>query len=174
MGSETEIWLADDGPKACFRVSGKGDFRCSDDLRSAIRRLRESGCGEFTFDLAECPHMDSTFVGVIASPLRKLPGAKSAAPRCKVRICRAPDSIRQILDDMGLAPLVEFVGNTDAESCFEPTEHGPGAKEDLSKTSLEAHETLIELDPSRNKTRFQNVVTYLRQELEADKGEDGD
>lgn len=165
MGSPTQILVAEERPTAFFKIVGRGDFRCSDDLRQAIRRLREAGYTEFAFDLGECPHMDSTFIGVLASPLRRLSGPDGTAPDGRVRICRAHATARQILEDMGLASMVDMEADAPSATTFQPTASHTASRAELSETSLEAHENLMALDPARNAARFQDVVTFLRKEL---------
>lgn len=165
MASQTQILIAEEHPSACFKIVGRGDFRCSDDLRQAIRRLRETGYTEFTFDLADCPHLDSTFIGVLASPLRKLTGPAGSVPAGRVRISRAQETVCQILEDMGIAPMVEMVDTAPDSGSFHPSEAHNASRAELSEASLEAHETLMALDPERNAARFQDVVTFLRKEL---------
>lgn len=164
MPSATEIRIAHDGSRACFQVRGRGDFRCSDVLRAAVRHLRESGCDTFAFDLAECPAMDSTFIGVIAGPLRRLPGTPNGDRACRVVVCRAGERLRETLEEMGIAPLMEFTDDFAAPAELAPTESHAADRADLARTSIEAHETLISLNPEQNAARFRDVVAYLREE----------
>lgn len=172
MAAKTQLMMAVDGARAWFQVVGRGDLHCSDDLRLAIRRLREEGCRTFTFDLAACSHMDSTFIGVLASPLRPLAGGLAGLPRGAVRVNRAGEVLRQTLEEMGLAEFIEF-DDEPADPGWTPAQHHPSSRSDLTEASLEAHETLMALNPEKNRARFQDVVAYLRQELDRNRAGPG-
>jgi anti-anti-sigma regulatory factor len=164
MPSSTRIFVATGGSRICFKVQGRGDFRASDDLRTAIRHLRAHGAESFCFDLTDCLALDSTFIGVMAGPLRRLPDSPHGDRTCRVQIHGISPHLRETLDDMGIAPLVDFVESTGFEGGFKETEAQATTKTDLARASIEAHETLMELNPARNEGRFRDVVTFLRDE----------
>ncbi|MCB1125338.1 MAG: STAS domain-containing protein [Verrucomicrobiae bacterium] len=164
MATTTRILVATEGARACFRVRGRGDFRASEDLRAAIRHLRAHGAEAFCFDLTDCGALDSTFIGVMAGPLRRLPDVPNGERTCRVTVHGISPHLRETLDDMGIAPLVQFVETTGFEGGFAETEPQQASKTDLARASIEAHENLMALDPTRNETRFRDVVNYLRDE----------
>lgn len=166
MATTTRILVATELPRVCLRVQGRGDFRASDDLRAAIRHLRAQGAESFCFDLTGCPALDSTFIGVMAGPLRRLPDLPNGDRACRVSIHGISPHLRETLEDMGIAPLVEFVETTGLEGGFGEAGTHEVTKTDLARASIEAHETLMALDPKRNEARFRDVVSYLRDEVQ--------
>jgi anti-anti-sigma regulatory factor len=171
MSHTTRILLAHDAARACFQVLGRGDVRCSSQLQKAIRHLREAGCRVFAFDLRECPAMDSTFIGVMVGPLRRLPHGPGGEP-CEVVVCRADERVRETLEDMGIAPLVTFAEECPAPADFAPNDAVATADQtELARTSMEAHQTLISLNPEKNAPRFRDVVAFLEEEVTKKSGD---
>lgn len=174
MGSKANIGVAVRGDRACFRVQGRGDCRVSDPLQQAIRRLRAEGVRTFVFDLGECDSMDSTFIGVMAGPLRRAPDLPRGGEPGVVQVCGASARLRETLEDMGIAPLLEFVESSGFDDGFEEATT-PAADADhaqLARTGVEAHETLVELNPEKNAARFRDVIEFLRQRAGAGSGND--
>lgn len=153
MDSKASISVAVQGDRACFRVQGRGDFRVSEPLQQAIRRLRAEGVRTFVFDLGGCAAMDSTFIGVLAGPLRPLPDLPQGGEPGVVQVCGAPERLRETLEDMGIAPLLQFIEASGFDTGFEPAAL-PGDDADharLARTGLEAHQTLVELNPEKTR-----------------------
>ena len=59
---------------------------------------------DFIFDLAECPGMDSTFLGVLTGLVIKAPGG----PAMDVELRKSTTRVRDILDNMGVAERFKF------------------------------------------------------------------
>src|SRR3954462_7442485 len=54
------------GPTVWIRVEGKGTFQNSPGLKEFSRQMMDRGRRDFVVDLANCPAMDSTFMGTLA------------------------------------------------------------------------------------------------------------
>src|SRR5260221_5584242 len=54
------------GKAVCIKVRGKGSFQNSPALKEFAREMFERGHRVFVVDLADCPVMDSTFMGTLA------------------------------------------------------------------------------------------------------------
>ncbi len=110
--------------------------------------------------------MDSTFIGVMVGPLRKVPGLPGGDEPCQVIVCRANQRVRDTLEEMGIAPRITFAEECPAPAEFAPAEAPEGNPADLARASMEAHQNLISLNPEKNADRFRDVVAFLAEEVD--------
>jgi hypothetical protein len=158
------VWTGKES--ACIRVAGRATVAASVDLRQLLRRLRESGLRRILLDLSECQAMDSTFLGVLAHEASHPSGGAVAPPPSPMELLNTPGSLRETIEDLGVASLVRFVDCDPGQHTFEPAASGdPASRTELTRTSLEAHEALMALHPA-NVARFQDVARFLAGELE--------
>jgi anti-anti-sigma regulatory factor len=155
-------------PVVFVKVRGRACFKLSVPFKGLLAAMRQRGYSEFVLDLSECVIMDSTFSGVLAGA-----GAKWAAekePKMRGRIClfQPNDRIRDLLDNLGVGPLFQRLEQppvpTHAYQTPATSEATP-SKLELSKTCLEAHLTLMNLNPE-NVSRFKDVAKFLAEDID--------
>ncbi len=163
---DSTILVAQEAETGFIRVLGKGSFRNAKLIKSFADSSREAGITRFVIDLQQCKHMDSTFMGVLAGLAAHQKREELEAPKC---VNLSPRN-RELLETLGLDKIMNLANRSD-----ESTDHDFASldameqeedKKESAQTMLEAHENLIEAD-SRNATKFQDVVKFLRRKLDS-------
>ena len=149
----------------CVQVSGRADFTCTVDLKKLITELWERGYSHFILDLCGCRMMDSTFLGVLAG-ISILLSNGSGGPQ-PLELLNANPRIAETLENLGVAYLFKIGGSAGPVSDkFEPLSTGaPASAEELARTCLKAHQTLIALNPE-NAQRFKDVAQFLAEDIQ--------
>lgn len=135
-------------------------------MKDFSRQMIQRGVRHFVVDLKECEMMDSTFMGALAGVALRL----REIGQGEVKAINVNDRNTDLLSNLGLDRLIEVRSSPDNN--MQTPEMVPAAstatasKEDI----LNAHETLVEID-KRNAVRFKDVLDYLRQDLNAEGGE---
>lgn len=176
MNNSSRILAADIDGTTWLRISGKGSFQNSPDLKAYTGDAIAAG-GDVTFviDLEDCTGMDSTFMGTLTGIALKL------GDNGTVHVINANTRNQQLLQNLGLDQIFEL--DTDGSSW--KNERGtvtamlraagtdaalPSAeleKSDRAQHVLEAHEALGEAN-EENIPRFRDVVDFFRKDLEDD------
>jgi len=163
-----------------IKVQGKGGFQISQPLRQFSLEMIGRGYREFVVDLAECACMDSTFLGVLAGMGLRLQSADhSAGASGKVHLANVNARCREVLSSLGIDKLFTIdlcdlrvgpataVGKPAGE--MQSLQTAPAASTgDMAKQAevmLEAHRTLMEIDP-QNVPKFKDCVRFLAEDLE--------
>ncbi|MBV9657888.1 MAG: STAS domain-containing protein [Verrucomicrobia bacterium] len=161
----------------CLRVRGRGSFLNSGGVKQFAKEMIRRGHREFVVDLAECPMMDSTFMGTltgIALQLQSLGQGNLHVFRCNERNADLLHGLGldQILDVADEQPAAnaghEKNGTSIPELDAAANQELPAARADrqaTAETMLAAHQALIDADP-RNLSRFKDVLDYLKQDLQ--------
>jgi anti-sigma B factor antagonist len=162
---------------AVVKVNGRANFTTSVAFKRLVTELQERGFGNFVLDLSECITMDSTFLGVLAGTALKLSelnnsgqnGAPGNAPApWHLRLLNPNQRVSDLLDNLGISELFwtlrcEPPGAAVAEYHSSSEQIQP-TREELSKTCLEAHQLLMDLNP-RNIPKFKDVTQFLAEDL---------
>ncbi len=156
----------------CVRIAGRANFAASVDFKTLVSELRARGHQRFLLDLAACPIMDSTFLGVLAGFAQKLADAPSALETPFVELINPNDRVLGLLDNLGVLELfkvVQCAPTPDAQ--FEPVKSvaAETSKTDMSRNCLEAHRTLMALNPE-NVARFKDVTKFIEEDLKRQAG----
>lgn len=168
-----KILLAVTHQAVLVKVIGKGSFSISVDLKTAIEELAKMGHRQFVFEVSECPLMDSTFMGVLAGFAMDRQ-AQEGAPACPaVKLVNPVQRVADLLDNLGVAHLFEIVHGPipAADAPMTPAASLQPSKTEVTKTCLQAHETLMALNP-QNVAKFKDVARFLAEDirrLEAEK-----
>lgn len=112
-------------------------------------------------DLADCRTMDSTFLGILAGL------ALRSRKECgEVILTRVEGRNRELIEKMGLDRIMTVEGDPKGTGTGPARElvGGEMSREETTRTMLEAHKNLIEVDPG-NEQRFQDVVDFLRESV---------
>jgi anti-anti-sigma factor len=158
------------------RVESRGSFKNSPELKAVAESAMRRGMRQVVVDLAECPIMDSTFMGTLTSlhlALEKLPEGDG-----KLVVLNANDRNLDLLQSLGLDHLfhVDKDGTEFSDLRREVDEEilARAKIQPLDKTEhaahvLEAHEALTRTNAA-NRDRFRDVVSFLRSEVGAGSG----
>jgi anti-sigma B factor antagonist len=159
---------------ACIRIIGRANFTSSVDFKTLVDELRQKGCNCFVLDLSECVLMDSTFLGVLAGLGLKLSDGNGSQGRHGVELFNPSPRITELLETLGVLHLFKIAqGNLTAAAPAQSLEYTPGSpsKTEVTRTCIEAHETLMALSPA-NAARFKDVTQFLAEGLKKSKTEE--
>ena len=164
-----KLYVADLGKRAVVRISGRANCLSSVPFKRVINGLVERGRRAFTLDLSDCQLMDSTFLGVLVGLNRTLGQAGSTGG---VLLYQPTEPVRVLLDNLG---ILELFGTTDSlgqAGAAESVEQVAALdKTDLTRTSLDAHQTLIDANPG-NEAKFKEVTRFLEEDLKQQEAAD--
>lgn len=154
---------------ALIRVQGRASFKCSPALKAFCGAAIERGVSRIIMDMETCVGMDSTFMGVLAGVAVKLKESSGGT----IQMINLSGRTRGLLATLGLDQMVQAwqPGETPAELADRFRTEGldrladdGGNRQEMAKTMLEAHETLVEVF-SENRPKFKDVLEYLREDL---------
>jgi len=150
---------------ACIKIVGRANFSSSIDFRTLVNELRQRGYTYFVLDLSECLLMDSTFLGVLAGFGLKMGQADAAA--AGIELLNPNARINELLETLGVLNLFRVTQGSAAIP--ESAESFPCAsvtptKEEVKQACLEAHQTLMEINPE-NVSRFKDITLFLAEDL---------
>jgi anti-anti-sigma regulatory factor len=153
---------------ACIRISGRANIACSPDFKTLLNELAQRGFGHFIIDLAACAIMDSTFLGVLSGFGMKLNPNGAPAER-GIELHNATPRVSELLESLGCAHLFKLTSGplqlpADVQTCTPESIHP--THEQIARTSLEAHQTLMAMNPE-NVARFKDVTQFLAEDLKS-------
>lgn len=163
-------------PRAYVRVQGRGSFHISPALKKFADSAMRRGCRVFVIDMETCAAMDSTFMGVIAGiamRLRRIPD------RGETFLVNLDTKNAGLLETLGLANVLHLLrapltdeqrqklGLPRDEETMERLEPEKDSRTETARTMLAAHENLVAVSQD-NLPRFQDVLTYLRNDIRRD------
>jgi anti-anti-sigma factor len=151
---------------ACIRISGRANFASSPDFKTLLNELAKKGFGHFIIDLRECILMDSTFLGVLAGFGIKLNPQGAPAER-GIELFNSSPRVAELLENLGALHLFKMSTGpvqlpADVKACT-PESTNP-SHEEITRTSLEAHQTLMAMS-AENVARFKDVTQFLAEDL---------
>ena len=161
-----QMWVSVGDKFACVKICGRANFTSSLDFRALVCELQARGLRYFILDLTDCALMDSTFLGVLAGF-----GLKAQSPDGsdgQFELFHPNPRIVDLLENLGVLHLfkvnsgpLDLPGEVQAQSAAAPCN---ATKEEVTRTCLEAHKTLMEANPD-NVSRFKDVTAFLAEEL---------
>src|SRR5262245_39336265 len=165
-GVDSSIQVGVSGPIVWVKVEGKGSFLNSGNLKEFAREMLDRGYREFVVDLADCPMMDSTFMGTMATVALRL----RELGQGHIHVVHCGSRCQELLSGLRLDQIFDVRANgASPPECgaFErpPRIQSPAdQKREQMETMVEAHEALSEAAPE-NVLRFKDVLDFLRQDL---------
>jgi anti-sigma B factor antagonist len=151
---------------ACVRVVGRANFSSSPDFKALLTGLAQKGYRHFIIDLSECVLMDSTFLGVLAGFGLKMNPATTSDQR-GIELSNPNSRITELLENLGALNLFKAISGPlqlpDGTQASAAESVNP-SREEITRTSLEAHQTLMAMNPD-NVTRFKDVAQFLAEDL---------
>lgn len=152
---------------ACIKISGRANFTSSIDFKTLVHELLEKGCRYLVLDLSECTLMDSTFLGVLAGFGLKSASGKDGQGGVPIELLNPNERVVELLESLGVLHLFKLVqGQATATEATESRALTPcdSTREEVARACLEAHQTLMELNP-QNAAKFKDVATFLAEDL---------
>jgi anti-sigma B factor antagonist len=153
----------------CIRVQGKGSFQNSAGVKRFAKAMINRGYRDFVVDLADCPVMDSTFMGTltgIAFRLRELGHGG-------LHVINSNERNTSLLEGLGLDQILSLEnGSGESAAALLDSEFRadealppePADKRAATETMIAAHQALVDADPE-NLCKFKDVLEYLKQDL---------
>ncbi len=148
-----------------LRITGRANFGCGPDFKHLTTGLLEKGYRRFVIEMSECVLMDSTFLGLLCGLALKVRNGDSG--EAGVELLNPSPRVADILESLGVTDVVKLVNTASPpEPGAEETAHccAPHSREEVTQTSLEAHETLMALSPE-NAAKFKDVAQFLAEDL---------
>ena len=146
-----------------LRYFGRVDYTLAPAVQHYVDHLLEdSGVVGFVFDLREARLVDSTNLGLLA---RLAERTRQGCGRRSV-IVSTRDDITDVLRSMGFDEIFDIVPEPPAPA-GEPEDEisvERPSQDDLLRTMLEAHRTLVTLN-DKDREQFQDVVVWLESEM---------
>jgi PAS domain S-box-containing protein len=160
-GSEPgDLWIATDGDDTCLLLKGRGIWTGADTFRKLAKSALDAGRA-LRIDLSACNGLDSTYLGILHE-IATLNAGK------KVRIHRPNETVRGLLEELGLQKVIETICEDECEPTTTPVlVPSEQPTHDSHRLLLQAHKTLSELS-EENKQRFSGVVEALRAEFNSE------
>ena len=160
-----QIAIAINGESGGIRISGRANATCSVAFRDVMEHLREHGARKIFLYLRQCLLMDSTFLGVLAQQGGETyhAGRKDGL---SIFLVSPSERVRNMIENLGILDEFQLVP-TEPDLAFDFHVVNPTPDCDLreyTRTSLEAHQTLIDLNHD-NLSRFKEVTSLLSRDL---------
>jgi anti-anti-sigma regulatory factor len=153
---------------ACIKIAGRANFASSPDFKTLLNELAQKGYGHFIIDLSECVLMDSTFLGVLAGFGMKL-NPDGAPVERGIELHNATARVSELLENLGAAHLFKSTAGPltlPADVKVQTPESIHPTHEQITRTCLEAHQTLMAMNPE-NVARFKDVTQFLAEDLKS-------
>jgi anti-sigma B factor antagonist len=157
-----KMWVLVGEKFACVKINGRANFSSSMDFRTALNDLREKGYHYFVLDLSECQLMDSTFLGVLAGFGLKMNTGQDGSG---IELLNPNARLSELLESLGVIHL--FKVTQGAPGCTgetQPVVPGNPSRVEASRACLEAHQTLMKINPD-NVAKFKDLTQFLAEDL---------
>ncbi|MEK7685912.1 MAG: STAS domain-containing protein [Verrucomicrobiota bacterium] len=155
------------GPVAFVKIGGRANFTASADFKKLVGALRQHGLEKFVLDLTDCITMDSTFLGVLSGLALKIKEATQKSENARLELLNPNQRVADLLENLGVGHLFVFVqGCCPVTAQLEPVpaEAASLSREQMSLNCLEAHQTLMQINPA-NIPKFKDVAQFLAEDL---------
>ncbi len=154
-------------PLAVVKINGRATFQASVDFKHLIYALKDQGITEFIFDVTDCLIMDSTFLGVLAGFALRFEEEGATPEDPPLRLINPNERIADLIENLGVDGMFRMIQTAEKthEGGLQPVKaNGEPCKVELSRNCLEAHKTLMALNPD-NASKFKEVARYLAEDL---------
>lgn len=153
------------GDTVCVKITGRANFASSVDFKRLVHESRARGAQRFIVDLAACPIMDSTFLGVLASLGTRLTADDLPPEQRAIELLNPSPKVADLIDNLGVLQCFRVVQGKDLENLdFTAVEAAGASKLDMSRNCLEAHQVLMDLNPE-NVAKFKDVAKFFAEDV---------
>jgi anti-sigma B factor antagonist len=150
------------------KICGRAVFTSSVQFKTLVQELSDRGYQSFVIDLGECLVMDSTFLGVVAGAGSRLSVASTGQQdHAGIELLNPNPRVTELLENLGVMHLFRVTHCAPPDSSeFRAAPPGGAcpSREEISRTCLEAHETLMRLNPA-NVPKLKDITEFLAQDL---------
>src|SRR6516164_6884463 len=139
---DSSIQVGVSGPIVWVKVEGKGSFLNSANLKEFTREMLDRGYREFVVDLADCPMMDSTFMGTLATVALRL----RELGKGHLKVVHCGNRCQELLSGLRLDQIFDIRANGPKPPEYGALERPPRVqsprdeKREQIETMLEAHQ----------------------------------
>ncbi len=146
------------------RIQGRANFQNSHCLDEFVQEMIRQGKTRFVIDFQDCASMDSTFLGVLAGLALKL---RKNQPPGSLVLARPTERNLALIRSLGLHRLATIDAAAEVNATSGTALNNCGQLDEVTSARhvLAAHENLVAAD-SDNQTKFQDVLTFLKQRVE--------
>ena len=154
---------------AVIRVEGRGSFKISPPLKQFIHKIIDNQSADSVLlEMSLCTGMDSTFMGVVAG----LACFTKSKP-IHFQLINLSEKNKKLLVTLGVDRVVDYSMTATQEQAAlldqldnssKTLEADMSDKLEAAKTTLEAHETLVDINPE-NLSKFKSVLEYLQDDV---------
>jgi anti-anti-sigma regulatory factor len=151
-------------------VEGRGSFKISPPMKQFIHQVINSHSAQrILLDMSDCIGMDSTFMGVLAGVSCYI----KSQPDITFKLINLSEKNQKLLITLGVDRVVDYSLSTTGEEQqlmdkthedIHTLEPDFSDKLEAAKTTLEAHETLVEINP-QNLPKFKSVLEFLQSDV---------
>lgn len=149
------------GSTTAVRVCGRATFPIAPAARRFVEDCLSQGAPEVQLDLADCSHIDSTFLGTLLA-LKRL--ADRRRPPCRLTVRGLSLPCRQVLRQAGLDQLFPSAEGAPATCEWTPVPAQRGATGELQEQMVVAHQALAQL-PGPAGEQFRPIAARLEAEF---------
>ena len=151
---------------AWVKIIGRANFTSSVDFKRLMAELQQRGYAHFVLDLSECVLMDSTFLGVLAGLGLQMSRGEAEENESQIQLLNPNPRITDLLVNLGVSHLFKVITDTHPSSDRFTSQYVAidSTREEISRTSLEAHRTLMKINPA-NVPKFKDVTEFLAESL---------
>lgn len=156
---------------AVIRVEGRGSFKISPPMKQYIHQVIDAKSADrILLDMSNCIGMDSTFMGVIAGISCYI----KSKPDIQFKLINLSEKNQKLLITLGVDRVVDYSLSTtgdekgliaDMGDQAQALEPDSSDKLEAAKTSLAAHEALVDINPE-NYSKFKAVVELLQDDVD--------
>ncbi len=161
-----KIQAALSGSRLVLRISGRGSFKYSKEIKEYILGRLEEDADICVFDLKECVSMDSTFMGMLAGLSFILKPREGK----EMYLSNLNSNTRNLLNTLGLMNFIleKKIENLPDKFQFKELNFKDAKTSGVAKHMLESHKTLVKID-DKNRKSFKTVIKSLEDSIKKDK-----
>lgn len=164
MSTHATISVAISGKAGGVKVAGRANVACSVAFKNVLKHLNEESVERIFIFLQECLLMDSTFLGVLAK--QGVDRRIGDRRRFKIVLVAPMERVLASIENLGVLGEFEVIKTAPAVqfSFRDVSLDNVCDLRELTRTSLEAHEALVDIS-EENRGRFEGVVNLLSKNL---------
>ena len=172
--NDTPVFLVDGySDPALLRIQGRASYLNCAPVSDFFKHMLAEGRNHVVVDFAGCTAMDSTFLGILAGAAMDF---RKQKPPGKLTLVRLSERNLELVRNLGLHRILEVDAegrslNFDVDRAQTVATKVDGPAHASAESMLRAHEHLVEADKG-NLKKFQDVLAYLRLQVEKDKEAD--
>ena len=152
----------------CLKINGRANYLNCSELNNFFNRLIKKNKTSFTIDFEDCTGMDSTFLGLIAGIALEV---KKTTPKGSLCLYNVKERNLELIKNLGLERILDVnLPEYSSQKQKQKKSMTPFDQETNigPEEILKAHQNLIEADSS-NLHKFQDVISFLKKEIDQEK-----